>query len=174
MGPIWELTTDQLFMRPFGLDDLDALAALNADSDVMRYICEPLGREQVQRVIEWMVEFWTLHDFGWWAVFERETGSFVGQCGLQPLEETGEVELSFAIGKEWWGQGYGTEAARAAPAYSFGVSGLERIVAVAMHENEPSRHVLSVLGMDYERDSFHYGRPVMLFSLVREDFLHGE
>jgi RimJ/RimL family protein N-acetyltransferase len=59
--------------------------------------------------------------YAMWAVDVKETGTFVGQCGLQPVEPTGpEVELAYHFNKAWWNQGYGTEAAVAVLAHGLG------------------------------------------------------
>jgi ribosomal-protein-alanine N-acetyltransferase len=49
-----------------------------------------------------------------WAVIYKQNGEFIGDCGLQYLENTPEVELAYAIAKAYWRQGLTTKAAKAA------------------------------------------------------------
>ena len=47
--------------------------------------------------------------FGCTAMGLRSTGELIGTSGLQPLEDTGEIEVGYNMSERYWGQGYGTE-----------------------------------------------------------------
>ncbi len=164
------IETNNLFLRPFSRADLDDLAALNGDREIMKYISPPLSKEQVAVVIDWFTAEWDRLGYGWFALFERATGDFVGQCGLQCLEgkpDAEDIEIAFVISKTYWGKGYATEAAQAVLTFGFKEAGLERIVALTMEENTPSQRVLDKLGFQYEGNRKLYERTVMYYSLRR-------
>jgi RimJ/RimL family protein N-acetyltransferase len=99
------------------------------------------------------------HEFGhaMWAVDVKETGAFVGQCGLQPVERTGpEIELAYHFNKASWNKGYATEAAIAVLAHGLGPVGLDRVIAVVVPENIGSWRVMEKAGMRYEGLATYY------------------
>jgi len=155
------LETERLILRPITMDDLDALAAMFADPEVMLYLPtgSPRTREATQAELEHMVWHWQEHGFGAYAVVLKETGAVMGYCELQYLhvepygvtEETlpdpNEVEIGYGIDKPYWNQGYTKEAAREVLKFGFERLGLERIVAGIHDENTASRRILEGLGM---------------------------
>jgi ribosomal-protein-alanine N-acetyltransferase len=100
----------------------------------------------------------------------KSDGAFVGWGGLQPLEESGEIEVGYGFDKPYWGQGYATEIAAAWLRYGFEEARLARIIAVAVPENTASRHVMEKLGMRYEKNAMHYGHDCVLYAITREEF----
>ena len=62
-------------------------------------------------------------------------------------------EVGWTLDRKFWGQGYATEAGRAAIAYAFDVLGWEHIISVIHPENLRSIRVAERLGMRYERDA---------------------
>ena len=106
-----QLETNRLFLRPFKKSDLDDLAALNGEEEVMKFISPPLTREQVAGVIDWFNAEWQRLNYGWFALFEKQNNRFIGQCGLQCLEgkaDSLDVELAFVIVRTEWGDGVET------------------------------------------------------------------
>jgi RimJ/RimL family protein N-acetyltransferase len=54
-----------------------------------------------------------------WAIDAKDSGEFVGQCGVQPIERTPEVELAYHFSRASWNEGYATEAAIAVLAHAW-------------------------------------------------------
>jgi RimJ/RimL family protein N-acetyltransferase len=94
-----------------------------------------------------------------WAVEDKTAGTFVGQCGLRPVDEGAgpEIDLAYHYTRASWGQGYGTEAAIAVLAHGLGPVGLDRIMAVAVPENAGSWRVMEKAGMRYAGLVDYYG-----------------
>jgi RimJ/RimL family protein N-acetyltransferase len=47
-------------------------------------------------------------------VVEKANETFIGFCGIFPVNWVGpEVEIAYSFGRNFWGRGYATEAARA-------------------------------------------------------------
>jgi ribosomal-protein-alanine N-acetyltransferase len=139
----------------------------------MRFISAPLTREQVADVIQWFEAQWEKHGFGWFAVFEKLTSRFVGQCGMQFLEgreDSGQVEISYVMAKEVWGFGYGKEAAEVVLRFGFETVGLNQIFAVSDPRNLPPIRILDALGFRDEGEGSNYGRPVRRFRLARSEW----
>lgn len=165
------IETERLRLRMFVPDDLDALAAIWGDREVMRYILtEPRTREQTAVSLQRMIERWQTQSFGIWAIAEKPGGELLGYGGFQLLAETPEVELLYGLARKHWGRGLATEAARACLRYGFEEAQLPRIVAVADPQNVGSYRVMEKIGMRYEKLTRHYGFEVVCYALTREEF----
>ena len=77
----------------------------------------------------------------------------------------GSAVLGYWLGEEHWGQGYMSEAARAAVGHAFGASRLDRLTASYQHGNEPSRRILAGLG-------FRHVGHAKFFSRARGKMVH--
>lgn len=167
-----EIETARLRLRLFTPEDLDGLAGLFADPEVMTYLGAEAGRtmsrEESTRALENTIRGWRERGYGRWAVVDKESGRFIGLCGLKSLG--GEAELIYALGKAYWGRGLATEAAGAALRYAFEEAGLERVVAVTRHGNVASRRVLTRVGMRYEGEGSYYGVEGVCYGVSLAEF----
>jgi RimJ/RimL family protein N-acetyltransferase len=83
------------------------------------------------------------------------------------------VEVGWRLARDAWGQGYATEAARAALSYGFDVLGLDAIVSFTATTNAPSIAVMQRLGMtrdpaeDFDHPAVPVGHPVRRHVLYR-------
>lgn len=167
-----DINTGRLCLRKFTLGYLDKYAALMGDYRVGR--CFPKGegynKEESEKSLINILEHWARHGFGIWAVFRKEDNYFLGRCGLNNIAETSEIEVDFVIVPEYWGNGYATEAAKAALLYGFKVLELEKIVALAKPENIASKKVMVKNGMHYERTAEYWGIICDIFEITAKEF----
>jgi RimJ/RimL family protein N-acetyltransferase len=164
------IETARLKLRRFRPDDLDALATLFTDPDVMRYVADgkPVDRETAETAIASIIAHWERHGFGRWAVEDRETGEFVGYGGLRSL--LGTPEAVYHLAKRHWGKGFATELGRASLHFGFADRGFERIVAIAKPPNSASIHVMQKLGMCFEMQTSYYGIEVVQYAITADEF----
>jgi len=162
------LSTPRLHLRHFVPDDLHLLYALYRDPEVRRYYPEgTLTYEETREELEWFLNGHPSRpELGLWATVFRETGAFIGRCGLLPwtIDGQNEVEVAFMINKVYWGQGLGTEAARALVGYGFERLGLRRLVCLIEHGNEASIKVATKIGMTFEKEGWDEKGPFLLYS----------
>jgi RimJ/RimL family protein N-acetyltransferase len=166
------IETERLLIRPFTIDDLSELRRMRLDEDVSRYLGTPEMRtpEFVERRLRFYIACQEKHGFSMSKAVRKTDGVMVGWGGLQPLEETGEIEVGYGFDKPFWGQGYATELASAWLRYGFERVRLKRIVAVAVPENTASTRVMEKLGMKYEKRALHYGTECVFYAISREEF----
>jgi RimJ/RimL family protein N-acetyltransferase len=149
-----DLTTDRLLLRQWRDSDREPFAALNADPAVMEHFPALQTREQSDALIDRNIP--ELDDRGWglWALEVKDTGEFIGFTGLNvPTFDAPflpGVEIGWRLAKGAWGNGYATEAARAALAYGFGPAGLDEIVSFTATTNLPSQRVMQRIGMMHD------------------------
>jgi ribosomal-protein-alanine N-acetyltransferase len=165
------IETKRLLMRRYTPDDLPLLMAQRTRPEVARYIG---GLElQTPEFIEQRLAFSIANyagGLGMCAMILRETGENIGWSGLQPLEDSGEIEVGYGMLEPFWGKGYGTECAMGWLAYGFGTLGLERIVALAKSENAGSWRIMEKCGMKFDGMSEHYGLELVHYSITRGEF----
>jgi ribosomal-protein-alanine N-acetyltransferase len=157
-----QLETARLMIRSFEPRDASAWVAMVNDPDVYRFL--PPGPaptlETFRSALERRHTMERERGYAMWAVDLKETGTFIGQCGLYPVQHTGpEVELAYHYNKDSWNNGYGTEAASAVLAHAFGPIGLDRVIALVMPENVGSCRVAERAGMRFEDFATYYGIP---------------
>src|SRR6185436_17803217 len=128
------LETDRLILRHLLPDDLDRLFTLYSDPEIRRYFPEgTLTYEETKEELEWFLNGHPAHpELGLWATLHKETGQFIGRCGLLPwtIEQRPEVEVAYLLAREYWRQGLGTEAARAIAQYAFEQLNLSRLICM--------------------------------------------
>ncbi len=169
-----EVETKRLLLRIFTPDDLDALALLYADPEAMKYIAtgEPVSREETEYHLGRLIKYWETHNFGRWAMIEKQSGEFTGYCGLALFE--GRHELMYGLAKDYWGKGYATEAVTATLRYGFEEVRLETIAAVTRAENLSSQRVMKKVGMKYEGELVYLGFDYVSYVIERKDFQPGD
>jgi RimJ/RimL family protein N-acetyltransferase len=154
-----EIETERLLLRPLAAADAAALAPINADPEVMRYIGygAPRTLEQTEALCAKVAAHWDEHGWGAFALSERATGDLVGLGVLATPAFLPEilpaVEVGWRVARDRWGRGYAPEAARAVIGFAFGDLGLDRVVSCIHTENAASVRVAEKLGMTLERET---------------------
>jgi ribosomal-protein-alanine N-acetyltransferase len=164
-----ELETSRLRLRMFTADDLEELARITGDPEVMKYLGTSGARtkEKTKNTIDAILRHWERHGFGIWAIEHKADNKLIGWCGLQRLDKTPEVEVAYLLAKAYWKQGLATEAASAAIEYGFSGLKLKRIVAIARPENVGSYRVMEKVGMKYEKEAHFYNVDVVYYAIER-------
>ncbi|MFN6964699.1 MAG: GNAT family N-acetyltransferase [Pyrinomonadaceae bacterium] len=167
------LETERLLMRELKRDDLPWLIENRSDPEVYRYLggIERQNPDAVTQRLEFYLDCYAKFGFGMYAIISKETGEPIGTGGLQPLGDTGEIEVGYALAKDHWGRGLGYECARAWLEHGFTTLGLERIVAVAHPDNTGSRRIMEKCGMRYEKTDLNYGEMCVFYAVSRDRFL---
>src|SRR5688572_3735731 len=167
--------SERLIFRKFTIEDLPDLIEHRSDPEVNKYLggTKLQNPEALGKRIRFYMSCYESHGFGMCAMIWKPTGEMIGSAGLQPLDGTDEIEVGYSIVRQYWGQGIGTEAARAWLDHGFQNAGLNRIVAVANTENWASRRIMEKLGMKYEKEEYHYGADCAFYGISKEEFLNG-
>ncbi|HWE33291.1 MAG TPA: GNAT family N-acetyltransferase [Solirubrobacteraceae bacterium] len=166
-----ERQTERLLLRGFEPGDLDAFAAISADSEVMRYI-GPGGT--VDRAAAWwsmamQIGHWRLRGYGQWAVIEQRSGELVGRAGLYRPEGWPGLEVGWMLGRRSWGRGFATEAGAASIEFAFDVIGADEVISLIHPDNTASIRVAERLGERYQRTMEVAGREALVYVLARSD-----
>ena len=173
-----ELTTDRLRLRPFDRTDADAVSTLAGDKEVARNtlnIPHPYDREHAEEWIASHAGQFARRESVTFAITRAADGELLGAVGLILDTENDLAELGYWIGREHWGQGFATEAARAVVRWAFDALELHRIHASHFPRNAASGRVLEKIGMRHEgRLREHVKKWGEYLDLERYGVLRGE
>lgn len=171
----FSLRTPRLLLREFREIDAEPLFRLNSDPDVMRYTGDaPFAEPAAALDFIRHYDHYQRHGFGRWAVTSRESGDFMGFCGLRRHPEYGDIDLAFRLFRCHWDSGYATEAAHASLAAGFDRFGLQEITGWAMRENRPSITVLGKLGMRFREMAEDSGVCWLVYAISADAFGAGD
>ena len=152
------LKSGRLGFSHWAENDTDIACSLWGDKSVTKYLSASgmFTREEIKQRLKTEIENKKLYGIQYWPVFELETDSFIGCCGLRPYKDSREVyEIGFHLKPEYWGKGYGIEAAEDIIKYAFEKLGAEKLFAGHNPGNAASAKVLKKLGFIYTGDEYY-------------------
>lgn len=147
-----ELETERLRLRLLTLEDRTAVFAHFADEEVTRYMDIPPCKEisEADELIRFHLE-----DSGCrWGMFDKATGRLAGTVGYHcwVTGEASRAEIGFDLSRDYWGQGYMSEAIVPVLRFGFEAMGLELIEATVDPANVRSLRLADKLGFLREQE----------------------
>ena len=143
----------------------EALGLVIQDPRVIAWLWPDTQAPRPEEMLTRFRRHWDEHGFGVWIFRERASGEPIGYGGAQhtKVEDRGEVEVLYGVGSARWGEGFGTEIARAAIVHT----DIADLVCFTRTENVASRRVMEKAGFRYERDFERAGLPHALYRLAQ-------
>ena len=143
------LKTNRLLLEEIALKHAEAMFELNSDSEVMKYTGD-VSFESLEQTKQFISAYpdYKKNGFGRNAVILKETGEFLGWCGLKKLDD-GTVDIGYRFLKCHWNNGYATESAKAMIDFGFKNYGISEIIGNADEANTGSVRVFEKLGMTF-------------------------
>ena len=161
------LVTQRLALRELVDSDLDFMAEMLANADVMRYYPKRLTRELSADWIQRQLARYKSDGYGLWLADQRTTNTPVGQVGLvrQIVNGVEETEVGYLIHRPFWRQGFASEGARACRDYAFQTLQKPRVIALVLPTNLASQGVAKNLGMEIVGRAPHNGQEHLVFAV---------
>lgn len=147
------IPTKRLILRPFVLADAADVQRLAGDKEIASTtvkIPHPYEDGMAEKWISTHQETFEGDEGLNLAITSRDTALLVGSVGLRIQREHQRGELGYWVGKQFWGRGYGTEAAAAMVRHGFEAMSLNRIYACYLSRNPASGRVMEKIGMTHE------------------------
>lgn len=147
------LETDRLRLRPFQLEDAQAVRELAGDYEIAKTTLNIPHPYPEGAAEEWILSQSTAVATGTgrhFAIVLKANDMYIGSMGLGIHRTHQRAEIAYFIGRPYWGKGYATEAAQQVLRYGFTELGLHRIFAFAFTDNPASTRVMEKIGMTYE------------------------
>lgn len=158
MKDVFFLESDRLKFRSWQESDLHFAEKLWGNREVTKFILSngPLRNGKIRERLE--LEIANEKKFGvqYWPFFLKETGEFVGACGLKPYKLfDGIFELGVHICPEFWGNGLGYEACSEMIQHSFNTLNIKSIFAGHNPQNQVSSNLLKKLGFRFTHYEYY-------------------
>ena len=144
-----KIETERLVLREYTPDDFDALYEIMSDPETMRHYPAPFDGEQTRRWIDRNLENYRRYGFGLWAVVLKDTGEFIGDCGITIQNIDGEMlpEIGYHIHKKHWRRGFAKEASRAVRDWVFQNTEYDTVYSYMKYTNAASCSTAVANGM---------------------------
>ena len=151
-GAVTILVTERMALTRTNWPDVDDVVALNADTEVMRYLDHGRPMTAARVLAEEMPRLMAHNDradgLGSWVARDRGTGNFLGWFMITPVDEPlRTVELAYRLRRRAWGRGYDIEGmlrmieiARAAD--------VSTVIATMMAVDLASRRLMEKAGLN--------------------------
>jgi RimJ/RimL family protein N-acetyltransferase len=170
------LETERLILRGHGVDDFASCVALWSDPVVVKFIGggQPATEEQAWARLLRYVGHWDLLGFGFWAMFERATGEFVGEIGAADFRRDitppiGNLETGWVLARSAHGKDYATEALRCVLAWLDDTFPGKPTVCVIDPGNIASLGVAKKVGYEQIGTRTYHGDEVMILRRLARD-----
>ncbi len=159
MNPPYLFTSARLGFRNWIATDIPKMATLNADPVVMEFFPAIQTLEETTKFVERMKGLFDEKGHCFFLAERLEDGQFIGFIGIGystfESDFTPAPDIGWRLAKEFWGNGYATEGAKACLQYAFETLELPTIISIASHVNIPSINVMKKIGMKRVGDFEH-------------------
>lgn len=148
------LETDRLLLTRLTYDHCDFVMELVNEPSFKRFIGDKDVRtlQDARRYLaEGPIGLYERFGYGMFLVTVKDTETPAGICGLLKRDGFDDPDLGFAFLRRFRRSGYAIESARAVLRHGIEDLHLQRIIAMADPDNEPSVRLLEKLGFSYER-----------------------
>ncbi|HEY8458001.1 MAG TPA: GNAT family N-acetyltransferase [Actinopolymorphaceae bacterium] len=142
--------TKRLVLRDFVASDRESVRRWRSDPEVMRYLDQPRGSDP-DSWFDTVLRHSAYHPRTTYdaAIVLRKTGDVIGWIGMGRTIDpgAGDLVVGYALGRQWWGHGYMTEALVAMLEFGFTQLGARAISAQYYVANPASARVMQKAGM---------------------------
>ncbi len=184
------IESERLIFRRIEEADFEFFARIHADPIVARYLGNgrPRSLQETRALLETFYETYKCLERGPLAVVRKSGGVLIGRCGLSDMalelntasgklprvwyqrsevpSDTNvifEQELGYTFDRNYWGQGYGSEAAARVFEYASSRTQFRRIVSVIHPDNTPSIKIAERCGARQENNVMLMGQKCFRF-----------
>jgi ribosomal-protein-alanine N-acetyltransferase len=168
-----QLHTKRLITRFLTPQDIAPWTQFFRDKEAIEYLstfgsvsCEDMSKHWVERQILRYQE----QRLGLQALINKATGEFIGQCGLitHEIHKRLEIGISYHIFKQYWGYGYGTEAAKCFIDFAFANDITSSIISIIDINNVKSQRVAEKNGLVREQQTRWAHHDVYIYRITRD------
>lgn len=166
------LRTERLVILPLSSSDIDEVAALYADPEVMRHVANGvLTRSQTSEYLSASEHSREQNRWGLWAIRDATTGGLLGESGIRPFTEIADAAIEFGItlGRRNWRAGIATEASEVILDDVWTIFPGSRIHASVQPDNTAGHAVLRKLNFKSAGKQSLHGQPHQIWVLSRPE-----
>ena len=169
------IETERLKIRRLNINDLDNIKETLEDPLAMYAYEGAFSDEETEAWLKRQLDRYQEYGLGLWAVEDKVTSEFLGQCGLtyQPWKGEKVLEIGYLFNRRHWGKRYAIEAAKSTKEYAFSTLGAKEVCSIIRDTNTPSMRVAIRNGMLPRDTSIKHYRDLDMLHIrfVAEKFL---
>ena len=164
-----EFTSQRLYYRLYTQEDFVFLASMLSDPEMVRYIGNGQTRDEqgAKMFLDWIYSHYHMNEeYGLKVIVRKEDDVLVGHAGIVPQKVQGkdEFEIGYWIAKEYWGNGYASESAKALMDRGVNKLGIKRFISLIQPMNDASRKIATKNGMNLEEEVVLNGQDVCVYT----------
>ena len=166
------LQTKRLRLEKITEDHKKDLFRLLSNPEVHKYFPKALNEKESEEFFQKVQLRYKSDGYCYWAVIRKSDNAFLGICGLflQFIEGIKEVEVGYRFLNDFWGRGYGAEAAMGCIEYAKERLNLVSIISLIRAVNLQSISVAEKNGLKYEKEVIFHDMPHNLYRIdLREN-----
>ena len=145
---------DRFYLREYQESDYADLSAVYQDAENMKYFGAPYDDKMMRRLIDWTMNNYKKYGYGFWAIIDKKSGEFIGDCGLSMQNIDGEwlPEIGYHIKLKYHNMGYASEAAKLVKQYIFKNYTYNALYGYTTKDNIPSIKVMKKNDMAFVKE----------------------
>ena len=149
------IETERLLLREIQIDDVNLIFdCWMQDEDVSRYMCWKASSdiEEAKEFVNYELNQIDNNQWKRWIIVLKETLDVIGTCLVYFNEDENNWDISYNLGKKYWGKGYISEAMKTVMNYAINELGMTECIAAHANENPVSGKVITKLGFSFEKE----------------------
>jgi isoleucyl-tRNA synthetase/RimJ/RimL family protein N-acetyltransferase len=169
------IETKRCILRRPALEDEQLFIDLHTTEKVMDTVNDGLMTvEQAKEDFVLNQDSFERYGYGQWAVFNKETGAFMGRAGLSRRAQSNDLAdepiLRCALLPEFWHGGYGRELCHAGLYFALSHGDANTVIAGTLPHNPRAHEMLLSLGMRYVKDVMYTRMEGPAYEMTRAEF----
>jgi ribosomal-protein-alanine N-acetyltransferase len=161
--------TERLCIRQITNDDAKNLSKVLADPVVMQYSTVGVHtEEQIYDYIANCKNQYDLNGYGHWAIYNSNTGEFVGVCGLNKhkVDSDDVIHINYRLATDQQGKGYAVESTFGVLDFAKNALKLKAIHAQIESANTSSVKVVNRTGFKFVKSSVFRGFKIDIYQVA--------
>lgn len=140
------IETERLTLRPLAPDDYKDVFEWVSDPEVNKYMPYPLYTD-LEAVKKWIASI--TPEQNEFAFVLKNIGKVIGSGSVRYDDELDGFTFGYNLNRQYWGNGYATEAAKAMIEWARRELGVKKFVAVFADDNVASGNVIRKCGLTF-------------------------
>ena len=154
-----KLETERLILRKFKVEDAkEVFKNWTSDDEVAKFV-RWSTHKSIEETKEWLAQEeknYSNNNYYTWGIELKEIGELIGSMSAIFRKEDDErYEIGYAIGREYWNNGYTTEALKCIMNYLINDIGIKKFICSHAKQNPVSGKVMQKVGFKYVKDDYY-------------------
>lgn len=147
-----KIETKRLILRQFSNEDWKDIHHCYSNKEVTKYTFgHSLTESESWRVMAGMIGHWHLRGYGPYAIEEKKSKKVIGTAGFWYPNDWPELEIKWALSRQYWGKGYASEAARSVQKTALECFSKNSLISFIHSENSASIQLALAIKAVFEK-----------------------